>query len=125
MRPQYHFRRVGDDIHIWNVRKLLELAEDLPVIQLPLADIQEIDEPYWFDIGDSAPTCRAIMEHARQAASSDLNYPILLCADGRIMDGMHRVIKALSMDHATILARKLNRTPPPNFKNVPAEDLSY
>ena len=31
----------------------------------------------------------------RKIEETDLEYPIILAADGRVMDGMHRVCKAL------------------------------
>ena len=125
IRPQYHFRKVGQDIHIWDVRALLKSAKLLPIIDMPLADIREIDEPYWFDHGGPAPTCRAILGHVVQAMDTDLSYPILLCSDGRIMDGMHRVLKALHQGHSHIKARKLLHTPPPDHVNTSPADLPY
>jgi len=125
IRPQYHFRWVEGDVHIWDVRKLLELAKHLEVIQVPLSQIKEIDEPYWFDHGGPKPTCRNVLAHVEQALKTDLNYPILLCAEGRVMDGMHRVIKALHIGEATIKARQLVKTPPPDHLNKDPKDLSY
>jgi len=123
IRPQYHFRRAGPDILIWDVEKLLDLAAPLPVEEVPLGRIAEIDEPYWFDISDRAPTCRAVAEHGRMIAAADLAWPVLLAADGRIMDGMHRVMKALLEGRATIPARRFPVTPEPDFRNMAMEDL--
>jgi hypothetical protein len=41
-------------VHIWNVRGLNALADGLRVYDVPLHDIAEIDEPYWFDTTDGA-----------------------------------------------------------------------
>jgi len=41
------------------------------------------------------------------------------------MDGMHRIMKAHGLGHATILARKLPKTPPPDHIDVRPEDLNY
>lgn len=125
IRPQYHFRRVGAHVHIWNVIALLKAAQHLPVLQVPLSDISEIDEPYWYELGDNQPTCRSVMEHARQIEAADLKWPILLCADGRVMDGMHRVLKAVMLGHSHIAARQLTTTPPPDHVDVSANDLPY
>lgn len=125
IRAQYHIRPVGDQMHIWDVRKLAALAEAEPMIQHPLSAIAEIDEPYWFGATGDAATCRAVMGHAAQAGATDLSYPIILCAEGRIMDGMHRVMKAVSLGHSTIAARKLRQTPPPDHIDVSLDDLPY
>lgn len=125
IRPQYHFRKVGGRVLTWDVAALATRAAGLPVIAMPLAEIAEIDEPYWFEVTEGVPTCRAVLDHARQIEAADLAYPILLCAEGRVMDGMHRVMKALALGHATIAARRLTVTPPADFVDVDPADLPY
>jgi hypothetical protein len=46
MRPQYHFRKVGDDTHIWRVEPLLKRS--FTPLDLMINRIAEIHEPYWF-----------------------------------------------------------------------------
>ncbi len=125
IQPQYHFRRVGNDILIWDVRKLSKLAEPCRTFVVPLCDIKEIDEPYWYDATSGTPTCRSVLEHARQVSQSDLAYPILLCPQGRVVDGMHRVMKAVMMGDSTISARHLPELPKPDYVNRHPEDLPY
>lgn len=125
LRPQYHFRRVGAQTHIWDVRTLIEQIAELPIIEVPLAEIAELDEAYWFDMGGAVPTCRAIADHMILAQKADLSYPILLCAEGRVMDGMHRVVKSVTLGHKTITAKRLAVTPPPDYVDVAADDLPY
>jgi hypothetical protein len=125
IRPQYHFRRVGEDVHIWDVRGLIALADGLRVYDVPLRDIAEIDEPYWFDATDGVASCRAVMDHAQHVAAADLTYPVLLCAQGRVLDGMHRIMKAHGAGQAAIVARRFVVTPPPDFVNQSPDDLSY
>ena len=124
IRPQYHFRRVGGRVHIWDVARLLRLAERAPVTDVALSAIPEIDAPYWFDTPPGVPTCRAVMAHAAQAEAADLAFPILRCTQGRMIDGMHRVMKALHLGHASIIARHID-LPPPDHVDVAAEDLPY
>jgi hypothetical protein len=125
IRPQYHFRKVGDHTHIWDVAQLVERSKHLPIHQHLLSDISEIDEPYWFAATAGTPTCRSVMDHAAQVQNADLQYPILLCAKGHVMDGMHRVMKALGQGQSTIQARQLIHTPPPDFIDIAADDLPY
>lgn len=125
IRPQYHFRYVNGQLFAWDVRKLIASAEALPVIAVPVAEIAEVDETYWFSDTGDAPTCRAITEHALLIAAADLQYPIVLCADGRVMDGMHRVCKALSEGRETLPAWRLPKTPPPDYIDVGPKDLPY
>lgn len=125
IRPQYHFRLVDGHTHIWDVAALLNASKGLPVRDVPLSSIAEIDEPYWYELGDTKPTCRSVMDHARLAEAADLAWPVLLCADGRVMDGMHRIMKAVGEGRTHITARQLTETPPPDYVDVPAGELPY
>jgi len=124
LRKQYHFRPGRDGLRAWDVHRLIALAHVLPVREVPLAAIAEIDEAYWFAHGE-APTSRAVADHARLIAEADLAFPILLSADGRVMDGMHRVARALILQHATLPARQFVEDPPPDHVGVAPEDLPY
>ena len=125
IRPQYHFRQVGGRVLIWDVQRLLRLAADLLVQDHPLGQIREIDEPYWFAATDDQATSRAVLTHARLIIAADLSYPIILCAEGRVMDGMHRVMKTLDLGLATVKARQFKATPPPDHVDVAPSDLPY
>ena len=95
MRRQYHSRYVEGRRLIWDVHRLIELSRDFPVEPVALADIAELDETFWFD-GTTKPVCREIAMHAKLILETDLAHPIILSANGRVMDGMHRVCKAFS-----------------------------
>ncbi|EET48536.1 hypothetical protein [Thalassobium sp. R2A62] len=125
IRPQYHFRQVGTQVHIWDVRRLIALSENLPVVQLAISDITELDKPYWHALPPSLPEIRNIAAHMVQTQEADLSYPILLCADGCVMDGMHRIVRAMTLGQSQINVRKLTETPPPNYVDVAASDLPY
>ena len=125
VRPQYHFREIDGHTHIWDVRKLIVISEGLPVQDIPLSEFSEIDETYWFDGSGPAPTCRAILEHMQLIADADLRWPIILCPQNRVMDGMHRVMKALHTGNKTVKARSLVVLPAPDFIDVAPDDLPY
>jgi hypothetical protein len=124
MRKQYHLRHSERGILAWDVDRLVELIADTPVITVPLDAIREFDEPYWFQ-DENSPTCRAILTHLQLTIEADLGYPIILCAEGRVMDGMHRVLKAAIKGASTIAARKFHTTPEPDYIGVPSVDLPY
>lgn len=126
MRKQYHFRR--DDqgrLLAWDVDRLIALTAGLPASELALADIRELDEPYWYDAEDGAPTCRSIADHMRLVQDSELAYPIIVCPDGRVMDGMHRVVKALLQGRKHVLAYRLPTLPAPDYVDVDPDELPY
>ncbi len=123
MRRQFHGRHTSSGFLAWDVHRLVELARDLPVIEVPLVKIRELDECYWFDAGGGAPTCRAIALHARLIAESDLDYPVILSADGRVMDGMHRICRAVVEGRESVLAVRFEKDPEPDHVDVPLEEL--
>jgi len=123
MRKQYHFLQVGEDTYIWDVHHLVELSQDFPIHEVLLSDIQELNEAYWFS--DTHPTTQQMIEHFQLIQQADLSYPIILSADGRVMDGMHRVAKAKLLNHLTIKAVRFEITPPANFINIDEDNLDY
>jgi hypothetical protein len=124
LRKQYLLRPNQGRFIAWDVDRLIQLSKDFPRIRVPLEAIREIDEPHWFSGGAQDATCRAVMEHARMINEADLAYPIILSADGRVMDGMHRVLKALLKGWQSIEAVQFERDPEPDFIDVTIEDLS-
>lgn len=123
MRRQYHFRQIGEDTYIWDVHRLVALTNKFVVKNVVLADIQELNEAYWFP--DQYPTTQQIIEHFQLVQDADLSYPIILCAEGRVMDGMHRVAKASLLKQTEILAVQFEQTPEPDFINVDEDELDY
>ena len=125
MRQQYHFRDSPKGLLSWDVFRLIRLSEDQPVIEILLSDIHELDETYWFDLGGARPTCRNILEHTQLINDADLSYPIILCHEGRIMDGMHRVCKAQMLGLKMINAVKFSKYLEPDYIGVEPDSLSY
>jgi hypothetical protein len=113
MRRQYHSQLVGGHTLIWDVQRLVELTRGYPIQQIPLLRIHELDECFWF--GDEPATCRAVTAHAKLIEETDLAYPIILSASGRVMDGMHRVCKALLKNMATVRAVQFTQDPEPDY----------
>jgi hypothetical protein len=62
-------------------------ARDVPRIEIPLTALWQLDEPFWLNAGDPPGTCRTVIEPARLINAVDLGYPIILSAEGRVVDG--------------------------------------
>lgn len=125
MRKQFHFRPSERGLQAWDVVRLVALSKDLPRFRLALSAIFELDEAYWFSGGAREATCRAVVEHARFIEEADLSFPIILSSDGRVMDGMHRVGKALLKGDLDIEAVRFVRDPEPDYPGVNPDDLPY
>ncbi|WP_202869222.1 hypothetical protein [Kribbella antibiotica] len=93
--------------------RLWQLAEGLPAEPVLIDDIREFDENCWF--GDAPVTCRMVAEHAGRIQKADLSYPVILSADGRLMDGGHRISKAWLSGATTINAIRLPVDPEPDY----------
>jgi hypothetical protein len=124
MRKQYHFRPSERGLLAWDVHRLIRLTMNLPRISVPLAAIRELDETFWFDHGTS-PTCRAVADHTRLIEAADLAYPIILCSQGRVMDGMHRVCKAVILGWSHVEAVQFASDPEPDYIDADPDSLTY
>ncbi|WP_303748141.1 hypothetical protein [Stenotrophomonas pigmentata] len=125
MRRQYHFRKSEAGLLAWDVHRLIALSRDLPVSNIALSAVAELDEAYWWDADSPPPTCRQVIEHLQLVEAADLQYPIILCPQGRVMDGMHRVAKALLLGKSDVAAVRLPELPSPDHVGVDPDDLCY
>lgn len=104
---------------IWRVERLWALATALPVEEVPLASLAHyLDRDCWF--GGRSVTTRSVAEHARKIYTCDLSYPIILNAQGGLMDGTHRLARAWIEGRPTIRAVRFPATPEPD-ETVPPE----
>ncbi len=108
----------------WDVDRLIKLTADLPVEEVDLDDIPEINSVYWFDEREQ-PTVRAVVEHFRLVEDVDPSFPVILGPDNRVMDGMHRVAKALLAGRTTIKAVRLSELPVPDYRRCRPDELPY
>jgi hypothetical protein len=125
MRRQYHFRPGQIDLDAWDVDRLVALTAGWPTKEVDLGAIAEVDAVYWFNDGDQQPTVRAIVEHMRLVNEVDPSYPIILGASGCVMDGMHRVVRAILEGRTTITAVQFEVDPEPDYRNCRPRDLPY
>ena len=123
MRKQYHFWPSDNGLDAWDVDRLIRLSAELPVIEVPLAAIAEVDTVYWFDGKSEQPTVRKVIEHARLISEVDTTHPVILGPDGRVMDGMHRIARLLLDGQATVRARRFDVLPDPDYRDCDPEDL--
>lgn len=56
MRKQYHPMQSEEGLLVWDVDRLVRLAEDLPTRNVPLSSIWELDKVRWFGDGESWPS---------------------------------------------------------------------
>lgn len=108
-----HSRPVPEGRAFFLTATLWKLADALPVHQVPLNSLPDLDQDCWFD-GRPA-TIRAVADHARRINEADRSYPIILAADGTLMDGGHRLAQASLRGDATIAAVRFEVDPEPDW----------
>jgi hypothetical protein len=123
LRKQYYFRHSDHGLLAWDVDRLIQLTSQLSRKTVPLDQIRELDEEWSGE--DERPTWRALLDHVRLIEEADLSYPIILSASGAVMDGMHRVAKAVLEGRNGIEAVQFDEDPEPDYVGRGPDDLPY
>ncbi len=113
-----HTRIIGSERHIWYTQNLWTKASGLPVFEVEIDTIPEVDIDCWFESRE--PTLREIAKHSKRIFAADLAHPVILNEHGALMDGGHRICKALSLGKTTISAVQFVTTPEPD-ERVPLD----
>jgi hypothetical protein len=108
-----HSVEIDGQLHTWEVPRLWALAAELPSFAYPVAEFAGLDEVMWFGL-HRPPTVRAVLEHLARIEAADLHQPIILSASGLVMDGVHRICRALREGRETVPAVRFVVTPPPD-----------
>lgn len=102
----------------WSIGRLWKLADALPVEEVPLEDLAFVlDEPSNFvpSLGGQKMRNRDVAEKAKRIFDADLAYPAIMAADGWLMDGYHRIMKAWALGYPTIRLVRFAPNPPPDY----------
>ena len=107
----------------WMTKRLWELAQNLPVKQVSIDAIPEFDQDFWCN-DHRQPTLRNSAEDFKRVMEADLSYPIILSADGGLMDGAHRLFKAWLAGQTEIAAVQFQTDPEPDYFVTSPPDVS-
>ena len=102
--PQDQMCKLGR--HLWSVPRLFELARNLPVMEVPLYHLSVY---YTYE----KLTLREMVMHMKAVNDADMSKPIILDEDGELMDGRHRLMKAMLLGNATIKVVRFDENPAP------------
>ena len=103
-KPEEQMATLGR--HSWSVARLHQLAKELPIMEVSL-DHLNVYHKY------SNLHLRDMVMHINAVLDADLSYPIILDEDGELLDGRHRLMKAMFEDHKTIKAVRFDENPSP------------
>ena len=118
LSQQYRYQPNGDSWDAWKVETLIRHVEGLVAVDVPLTEFKELDVNYWFHAGHE-PTVRNVVMHMVHASQEvDPAYPVILGPDNAVMDGMHRIARAMLLGATKIRAVRLDTLPPPALERV-------
>jgi hypothetical protein len=123
VRKQYYFRPSAQGLLAWDVDRLIELTRNFTRKHVRITDLGELDRKWSGD--EEGQTWRGMIDHIRLIDHADLSFPIILAANGEVMDGRHRIAKAALANRETIECVQFEIDPPPDHIGKQPEELSY
>jgi len=105
----------GNPLRYWYIDDLIEASRELPTIQVNIEELGELDRVAWYGENrhQGRLTVRQVADHMKKIQEADLSCPIILSADGKLLDGFHRVAKAYHLGIAILPAKRFLADPPP------------
>lgn len=104
--PEKEKATIGDEW--WWTKNLIEASEDLEVFDLDLMSV---------DLGVMPWRCDSILYfvgHLVDVRKCDLKYPVILSPSGWVMNGWHRIVKAIMQGKDTVPAVRFIDMPDPD-----------
>lgn len=130
-------RHIDGKLHLWEVAAISSESRELPTFEIHIDKLTECREE-WFGHKPPSDSAHALAhawpetpaedafpvglsESGRQIdrwqwikiMNADLAQPIILSAAGWVMDGAHRIAKAILHNRSTILCKQFAKDPPP------------
>lgn len=103
-------RYIDAEGRAWKTTHLIWHARHLEPFDYDLSQVN-IDEILFWQL----KTMRDFLVHLMRVNDSDLNFPIILNSQGRVMDGMHRIVKAKLEGRSHIPAVRFKQDPPHDY----------
>ena len=88
----------------FSVARLIDLSRDFEVFEVPL---RHLNIYYTYE----KLSLREFVKHMRAILDADLSFPIILDEDGELMDGRHRIMRAMLEEKPTIKAVRFDVNP--------------
>lgn len=113
-KRQTHSTEIKGKRYIWYTDRLWKLAQELPEFEVEVEGFQELDQDCWFSTGRT-PTIREIAAHCKRINEANAEFPVIINENGRLMDGGHRLARALLEGTTTIKAVQFAQMPEPDI----------
>ena len=89
----------------WLMANLIAMSKDLEVFDLPLIGLDLLVSPW------ECASVASFIYHVQRVQDCDLKHPVILGAEGQLMNGWHRICKAILQGDETIKAVRFETTP--------------
>jgi len=89
----------------WRVSRLILLASKLDTFVIPLKHLNI------YNLHPEVKSTREFIDHVKLVMNADMDCPIILDEEGYVMDGRHRICRALLEGMKTIKAVRFDKTP--------------
>ena len=97
----------------WRMSTIWSAAAGKPATPVVVESLKILDEVAWFGGPKNVqPTVRRVAAHARDISRADLSYPIIMTKSGDVLDGAHRIAKAVLIGQHLVMAVILDDWPP-------------
>lgn len=105
------FRECGNE---WDASTLYQAAKDQKcrAFKFPLKFFNMTTRRF------GASSVADMAHHAKRIMNADLDIPVVLCPDGGVLDGFHRITRALALDKGHVMAYRLKEMPEPDRTGV-------
>jgi hypothetical protein len=114
--PEHGFLESDEqNIYYWKASTLWELSSSLPIEHVALESFDWTNENFQCESLSNPPLWRDIGDHTKRILAADLQYPIVISAEGNVMDGMHRILKCYAFGLPTVKAVRFKENPPPDM----------
>lgn len=95
---------------VWYANTLIKASKGLPVKTMSINNNLLDDKIYWI-----MDTFFDLKNHLIRINNADLKYPVIVGPKGKIIDGWHRLMKAVQLNRTSIKFVKLDKMPPYDF----------
>lgn len=105
----------------WWAKTLWDCAKNISAVDVPIEEFKRyLKLAVWYcDKPRKYPNMRDVIQQASLIAYADLRYPIICNYDEkgqlRILDGCHRLAKAMMKGKSTIKVKIIKELPPPDI----------
>jgi len=99
-----------DGRKVWYADTLIKAAKGLPVKSMPINNKLLDTKIHW-----QLKTFFDLKSHMDRMNKAELKYPVIVGPKDHIVDGYHRLMKAIQLNKTSIKYVKLDKMPPHDF----------